>query len=369
MAGTAWGGSEVLWSNMAAILLDEGHDVTASIFDFGTNPLRIQELAKKGLKVHKRKRTNFTTTFGKIKGKIVAKFISPGEFDSLNKISPDMVFFSQGAAFDLTIPYYEKYVSGLKVPYFCYLSLNTEYEVLPFNQMVAQRKIFENAKTLFFVSKRNLETAQRQLCSELKNALVINNPLTFSDLSAVPYVVSEAIHFAMVARVDAYVKGHPVVLKILSGENWKVRNWKLDIFGEGPDMEYVKELVRFYKLTDKIRFKGQIQDIKQEIWAHNHVLLMPSQYEGCPISLYDAAVCGRTAVVSDVGGNAEFVVEGENGFIADAPSVHSFGSALERMWQNKHRIIELGENARERALKILDLKPDITVVGCIKKNF
>jgi len=171
MAGSAWGGSEILWSNMAAKLLDEGHEVIASVFDI--TPPTLTSLEKKGLILHKRRRTNFSSTFGKIKGKIISKTISNFEVRRLLKFKPDFVFFSQGAAFDLSIPIYANYIKQLNIPYYSYLSLNTEYEVLPYDTMTLQRTIFNNATKLFFASNRNKEIAQRQLCSEIANSIVI----------------------------------------------------------------------------------------------------------------------------------------------------------------------------------------------------
>jgi glycosyltransferase involved in cell wall biosynthesis len=362
IAGSPWGGSEILWSNMAEHYLDNGHQVVVSIYDWGVLPTKVEKLKAKGLIVHKRSRTHYTRITDKIKGKIKEKTVSKFEFRNLLNIKPDVVFFSQGAAFDLGQPLFSNYISKLRVPYFTYLSLNTEYEVLSYDSIVRQKKIFENAAAVIFVSKRNMETAQRQLCSELSNAIVINNPLTFKDLSEVEMPSYDVIKFAMVARLDAYVKGHPILLKILSDEKWKGRNWELNIYGEGPDKEYIKSLIDFYKLQDRVKMIGQVSDIKNDIWKNNHVLLMPSQYEGCPISLYDAAICERTSIVSNVGGNAEFVIDNENGYIAEAPSVKSFGDAMEKLWQNKDRISELSINARNRALSILDLKPELTVI-------
>ena len=367
IAGSPWGGSEVLWSNMAEHYLDNDHEVMASIYNWGSLPRKVETLKAKGLLVHKRSRTHFTSIPDKVKGKLKEKTISKLEFRALLKFKPDVVFFSQGAAFDLGQSLFSNYISKLRVPYFTYLSLNTEYEVLSYDSIVHQKKIFENAAAVIFVSKRNLETAQRQLCSELSNAFVINNPLTFKDLSEVEMPSYDVIKFAMVARLDAYVKGHPILLKILSDEKWKDRNWELNIYGEGPDRKYIKSLIDFYKLQDRVKMIGQVSDIKNDIWKNNHVLLMPSQYEGCPISLYDAAICERTSIVSNVGGNAEFVIENENGYIAEAPSVKSFGDAMEKLWQNKDRINELSINARNRALSILDLKPELTVIHKINE--
>ena len=367
IAGVPWGGSEVLWSNMAEHYLNNGHEVVASIYDWGVLPAKVEKLKAKGMLVHKRTRTHYTRISDKIKGKLKEKTLSKIEFNNLLSIKPDLVFFSQGAAFDLGQPLFSNYISKLNVPYFMYLSLNTEYEVLSYDSMISQKKIFENATAVIFVSKRNMETAQRQLCSKLSNALIINNPLTFKDLSEVEMPSFDVIKFAMVARLDAYVKGHPIILKILSDERWKTRNWELNIYGEGPDKDYIKSLIVFYNLENRVKIIGQVTDIKNHIWKNNHVLLMPSQYEGCPISLYDAAICERTSVVSNVGGNAEFVIENENGFVAEAPSVKSFGDAMEKLWQNKDRIAELSKNARTRALSILDLTPELTVINKINE--
>lgn len=367
IAGTPWGGSEILWSKIAKHYLNEGHEVVASVYDWGELPDALKELTEKGLKIHKRKRTHFTNISGKIKGKFREKTSSILEYKSLLNLNPTFVFFSQGAAFDLSHPLYYNYISKLKAPFFCYLSLNTEYEVLPLHLLIKQREVFAKAKHIFFVSDRNRETAKRQICSDIQNSSVINNPLTFSDLSPLPMPDPEIINFAMVARLDAFVKGHPVVLKILSEERWKNRKWKLNIYGVGSDKEYIEELIQFYKLTDRVFMKGQINNIKEDIWKYNHVLLMPSQYEGCPISLYDAAICERTAVVSDVGGNAEFVKDGFNGFVSEAPSVKSFGSAMEKFWNEKEKLIDLSIRARESVFSKLNLTPHKEVIETIQK--
>lgn len=368
IGGAPWGGSEILWSNMSKHYLENGHQVMASIYDWGFLPKIVEDLKKKGLIVHKRTRTHYTSIPDKIKGKLKEKTVSKIEFNNLLNFKPDVVFFSQGAAFDLGQPLFFNFIKKLKAPYFCYLSLNTEFEVLPYKTLLQQKTIFENASTIFFVSNRNKETAERQLSAEIPNSLIINNPLTFNELSPVIMPPKETLRFAMVARLDAYVKGHPVVLKILSGEKWKDRNWMLNIYGEGADKDYIETLISFYNLQSKVKMIGQITDIKKEIWENNHVLLMPSQYEGCPISLYDAAICERTSVVSDVGGNAEFVIENVNGYIAEAPSVKSFGAAMERLWENKERLYELSKNARLRALSILDMNPHLTVIKLINER-
>ena len=198
--------------------------------------------------------------------------------------------------------------------------------------------------------------------SNNNGTIVINEKLDPKFHDEVIRHESNTIKFASVARLDAFVKGQGVLLEIFSNEKWRVRDFELNIFGSGDDLNYLKELTKFYRLEGKVKFKGHVKDIREDIWADNHVLLMPSQYEGCPISLYDAAICSRPAVVSDVGGNAEFVENGVNGIVAEAPSVLSFGNALETMWENRGNIKLFGENSRKKALSTLNLKPHIAVM-------
>jgi glycosyltransferase involved in cell wall biosynthesis len=54
---------------------------------------------------------------------------------------------------------------------------------------------------------------------------------------------------------------------------------------------------------------------------------------------------GRTAVATDVGGNAELIKDNLTGFIAKAANFSAFDEALDRAWLSKDKWIEMGENA------------------------
>jgi glycosyltransferase involved in cell wall biosynthesis len=108
----------------------------------------------------------------------------------------------------------------------------------------------------------------------------------------------------------------------------------------------------------KVTFKGFTNDIRQDIWAKNHLLVMPSYYEGMPIALVEAMLCGRTAVVTNVGGNAEIIIDNESGFIADGVHLASFSNALERAWARKDQLKDLGKKAFESINHYINLWHD-----------
>src|SRR4029450_7098540 len=103
----------------------------------------------------------------------------------------------------------------------------------------------------------------------------------------------------------------------------------------------------------RTEFLGHVEDIRA-LWAENHLLVLPSRAEGTPLALVEAMLCGRPAVVTDVGGNAEWIAEPETGFVAEAPTAKSFGAALERAWQARDHWQKLGMQAHNKASQKFD---------------
>ena len=71
---------------------------------------------------------------------------------------------------------------------------------------------------------------------------------------------------------------------------------------------------------DQVHFRGHVANIK-EVWEQNHLLVLPSRYEGLPLALVESMWCGRPAVVTEVAGNTEVCVDNVTGFVAPAPTV------------------------------------------------
>ena len=124
-------------------------------------------------------------------------------------------------------------------------------------------------------------------------------------------------------------------------------------------------LIALYGLGEKVRIAGFESDIRK-IWADHEMLVLPSVSEGTPISLIEAQICGRPALVTRVDGNPEWVEEGKTGFLAEAPTVHHLRLALERAWENRHRWREMGEAAREACLAKRDPDPAGSLLRLLK---
>ena len=164
------------------------------------------------------------------------------------------------------------------------------------------------------------------------------------------------LHLACVGRLDIRAKGQDVLLEALARDAWLKRNWKLTLYGDGPTKAGIKSMISDLKLSDRVSIAGHVDHI-DAIWRTNHVLVQPSRHEGLPLSVVEAMLCARPVIATKVGGHAEVVVEGATGFLADAATPNSIAEALERAWQARPYLDQLGKNGAERIRQIMPREP------------
>jgi glycosyltransferase involved in cell wall biosynthesis len=167
---------------------------------------------------------------------------------------------------------------------------------------------------------------------------------------------AQVIEMACVGRLLVSNKGQHLLLAALAEDPWRYRPYRLSFYGEGPDRNYLEELVEFYGLGEKVHFAGHSKDVGG-IWRKSHLAVQPSFVEGAPQSLLEAMLCRRPCVATAVSGIPEWVEEGRTGFLAEALTVHHLRFALERAWENRHRWAEMGEAARTACLAKRDPDP------------
>jgi len=369
MGAIPWGGSEELWYRTALYAKRQGHEVFCSVYRFDTIHPKIQNLIDNKIEVDFRQRFNsggnlFYKTKIYLQNRIT---YLQDNYKKLLKFNPDVILISQGGTYDIITHNKDlrEVLVNLNKPFFIVCHNNTENaSVLNPELIELSKQIFKSAKKMFFVSEKNRNSAKRQLYDNLENSTIVKNPLNLNKFEIQTFNKEEIINFAIVGILNPNHKGQDILFEILSKQEWQERNWILNIYGNGAWEEYLKKLAIYFKIENKIFFRGHVSDI-ENLWQKNHILLMPSIGEGLPNTLLEAMICGRSAVVSDVGGNTEVIFENQTGFIAEAPTVYSFGKALKRAWENKDKWEQMGKNAHNFAIKFIDKEPDKTLLNLI----
>jgi glycosyltransferase involved in cell wall biosynthesis len=341
MASDPWGGSEELWTQ-TAVLLAKGVPVAASVHGWPQLDRRITGLSRAGVDLRPRP----------IKSSIFAlarRYISGGTQIALDikrsfgHISPSLVLISDGFAFP---PIELAELCVAKGWPFATVAHANRANFWPLDEATRLRKVLPLARRCFFVSKENQALAERQLGYDFDNAEVVRNPLTIDNASAIPWphqTCDQALRLACVARLDPTQKGQDILLDVLASPCWRERNWRLTLYGDGPNRDVLGRLVERLNLQARVSFAGHVA--VEKIWRENHILVMPSRYEGMPITVIEAMFCGRPVVATSVGGNSEVIRDGVTGFLAEAAVAECYGRALERMWTQRHGLEEIGKLA------------------------
>jgi glycosyltransferase involved in cell wall biosynthesis len=137
-------------------------------------------------------------------------------------------------------------------------------------------------------------------------------------------------------------------LKVLKEMNI---HFKFLMAGGGQDKdEYV---VRFTEILGQdFVYRGIVSgDEKTELLKNCHVFLLPSKYEGLPVSLLECMSYALVPVVTSVGSIKNVVTDGYNGIIVGKNSYEDIYEAIMKLIKDKDLMVKLGNNAQQYIFK------------------
>jgi len=141
------------------------------------------------------------------------------------------------------------------------------------------------------------------------------------------------------------VKDYPVLLQAMMEVP---RSARLVVAGAGLDANRLRRMAIELGLETRVRFLGFEPDVLPWMQAADAFVLC-SRWEGLPMSLLEAGACSMPAVITDIPGSREIIVDGQNGFIVPAADSVSLCSAMSRMMRLSHEErAGMGRRARER---------------------
>ncbi len=91
---------------------------------------------------------------------------------------------------------------------------------------------------------------------------------------------------------------------------------KFILVGEGEELPLLQDKIDQAGLTESFVYAGQ-QKTVQSFYEETACILSTSRWEGLPLAILEAQAFGVPAVVSDVVGNRDAVLEGETGLLFD----------------------------------------------------
>ena len=125
----------------------------------------------------------------------------------------------------------------------------------------------------------------------------------------------------------------------------------ITMVGDGPDFEELKQRVEDRSLSEFIHLSGQVAPEKVSEYYFTHkILLLPSNFEGHPLTLMEAMAHGCVPVASLLPQCTDTCVEhGKSGYLLDVGKVNEFGHSIWELLSYGELLNNMSKNALERA--------------------
>lgn len=152
---------------------------------------------------------------------------------------------------------------------------------------------------------------------------------------------SNPVRLIMIARMDTQ-KDHSTLIQAIQ----TIDNIKLQLVGDGPNQEIIRNQVEELDLTDYVDFLGYRSEIA-DILAKAQVFLLISNWEGFPRATLEAMRAGLPVIVSDVGGASEAVIEGKTGYYVPKGDVEILRQRILHLVNHAELRQQMGQEARK----------------------
>jgi len=168
------------------------------------------------------------------------------------------------------------------------------------------------------------------LSDKIKNSKVVYAGINYDEINQT-YLSSKDLNknkdkpiYAYIGRLFA-TKGAryvPEIFKLISHSLKEPT--ELWIFGEGPMKSYIMRFSKKERLNVKLFGFIPRKKLLELISKYVDVVIFPSLYEGCPLTILEANALGIPVVTWDLPWAQEFIIEGLNGFKAPFGDLHMF---------------------------------------------
>lgn len=122
---------------------------------------------------------------------------------------------------------------------------------------------------------------------------------------------------------------------------------RLVLVGDGPGRKHSEQLARELGIERIVHFRGRVKDVRPALSAADIFALPSVAVETFSNAALEAMAMGRPVVLTDIGGAAEMVSEGVNGFLVPPGDTSALVEKLEILVTDKAARKTMGERARE----------------------
>lgn len=160
----------------------------------------------------------------------------------------------------------------------------------------------------------------------------------------------KGLHF-MLEALPSIIKRFPDTKLFVAGYNILNNETLSSRLKQTYYTKYIIELVKKYKLSDRIVFTGILNEKEIcEMYLNSHVFVCPSSIENSPNSLGEAMILGVPCVASYVGGIPDMLKDKDEGFLYQHDAPYMLAHYVCNIFENDELANKFSYNARKHAL-------------------
>ena len=143
-------------------------------------------------------------------------------------------------------------------------------------------------------------------------------------------------------------KGFDLLIRSFAMFAERNSDWKLHIYGVGPDKNKLQDISERLQVADRVVFKGNTPDTR-EAFRQSAVFCLSSRWEGMPMIALESLEMGVPIIAYDITAVKPIIDDGENGIIIEKFDVKMFASAMETLAVNDDVRTKYGKKAKEKS--------------------
>ena len=229
---------------------------------------------------------------------------------------------------------------------------------------------------VIFVNQKDKKLALRLKLIAPEKIVLIRNGVDLScfenkngkfDKSTLPGVGAQDRLVCMVARLwkqkapEYFIKAVPLILD-------KFPRTKFLVIGDGPLKDALLALTKSLQVDRSVQFLGWRSDVNQILRVID-VFVLPSLWEGLPLSILEAMAASKPVVASDIKGNNELVEHGETGFLFPPRNHQQISDYVSKLLRDPGLAQTMGYNGYKRVKQTYDINIIAKKIDYLYKSF
>lgn len=325
-------GAEVMAENLAYGLKAEGHEVLVVSF-YCMHTAITNRLEKNGIKIK---------YLGKKKGFDVSIILKMRKI--IKQFKPDVLHTHR-----YVLPYVCLASIGMNVQRVHTVHNIAEKEVPP-RQLRIQKVLFRNLGVIPVAITPITQTSIEKYYGLNRNKV----PIVYNGIDLTHCIAKKNTQIGSQTKIlhvgrFAPQKNHEMMVEAFADVVRDYPHCELDLVGDGDLVNSVRQKVTELGIKEKVHFLKLLDNVYEKM-SESDIFILPSKYEGMPISLIEAMATGLPIVATAVGGVPDMIENGKSGILVGV-SKEEIAKGLVMLIEDTTLRENVSQGAKERAVQ------------------